>query len=283
MRDQIHSGVDLKALRQKMEKRDAAGARMDKGFKRENFSINDLSLDWIKTSSSLDERVFLYLHGGGFCFRTPIMHGQFLASLCKNTASTGLMPGYRLAPEHLFPAAFNDCLASYLWLLEKGYQPKNIILGGDSAGGALSLGLLIHLRDEGLPLPACAILISPGLDPTFSGPSMQNNKEKENMFTPDALEAFFNAYLPDDLREDERLALLDYDYGSLPPILIQAGGNEILLDDSVRAAERAKDAGVDVELQIFENMSHVFQLFSWLPETKKARKNIISFIDQHLS
>lgn len=103
------------------------------------------------------------------------------------------------------------------------------------------------------------------------------------MFTPDALEAFFNAYLPDDLREDERLALLDYDYGSLPPILIQAGGNEILLDDSVRAAERAKDAGVDVELQIFENMSHVFQLFSWLPETKKARKNIISFIDQHLS
>ncbi len=282
MRNQIHSGVDFQILRQKAEKLDATAARLDKGFTREKFSLDEFSLEWIKTPTSLGERILLYLHGGGFCIRTPIMHGQFLAGLCENTASTGLMPDYRLAPEHPFPAAFEDSLASYLWLLENGYDPKNIIVGGDSAGGALTLALLLHLRDEEIPLPACAILLSPGLDPTFSGSSMQNNKDKEAMFTPDSLEAFFRAYLPDDLKQDERLALLEFDYGNLPPLLIQAGGNEILLDDSIRAAERAEGAGVNVELQVYENMSHVFQLFSFLPETKIARKNIISFIDQHL-
>ncbi len=280
MHAQIYPGVDFPTLRKKIEKGDKLAARMDKGFIRENISFDEFTAEWIKTPTANPDQILLYFHGGGFCIRTPAIHGQFLASLCKETASTGLMPDYRLAPEHKYPTAFEDCLTSYLWLLEKGYSAKNIIVGGDSAGGTLSLALLLHLKEESLPMPACALLISPSVDPSFSGPSFRYNAKKDSVLSPGAIQAFSRAYSGKH-RNDPKLALLNQDYKGLPPLIIQAGGNEILLSDSTRLASKAKQAGVDIELQIFKKMSHVFQLFSFLPEAKQARQRLVFFINKH--
>jgi len=225
--------------------------------------------------------VVLYLHGGGFCTRTPVTHGQLLASICKQVGASGLMPDYRLAPEHPFPASFEDCFAVYRWLLDSGFDAGKIVLAGDSAGGALVLGTLVQARDAGLPLPACAVMISP-----WSGrPFIPNSGAAENdaLLSNAGVTAFYRAWKPDSIPEHPLANLNELDFSNLPPVLIQAGGNEILLPDAEEWADKVKLAGGHAILQVFPGMAHAFPVAGFLPESKAAIENMAGFINQFLT
>jgi len=254
------------------------GRYLDRGFVRQEAQIDGVPCQWIRTPRADPDRVVLYLHGGGFCTRTPVTHGQLLANICGQVGATGLMPDYRLAPEHPFPASFEDCFAVYRWLLGRGIKPGKIVLAGDSAGGTLTLGTLLRARDEGLALPACAVMISP-----WSGcllPPQPGMADHDAVLSRAALKAFFQAWKPD-LHPDHPLSdLTGNDFSGLPPMLFQAGGEEILLPDAIEWAEKARAAGVEVALQIFPGMPHAFQVASFLPETKTAIHQIATFMSQ---
>ena len=163
MRNSFTSVEDFPQRRAKTERNERMLRILDRGFTRRNGELGSIPCQWITTRQSEPQTILLYFHGGGFCIRTPVVHGQFLARLCSGSGTTGLMPDYRLAPEHPFPAAYEDCLTVYRAILEQGYSPGKIVFAGDSAGGALVIGTLIQARDAGLPIPACGVMFSPGL------------------------------------------------------------------------------------------------------------------------
>jgi acetyl esterase/lipase len=279
----LQPGLDIAALRPRMERFESYARFMDSGFTREDITVGGLSCQWIKTPGSYPDRILFYLHGGGFCFRSPHIHGQMLARLCKLTGTSGLMVDYRLAPEHPYPAAFEDSMAGYQWLLDEGYDPSQIAIGGDSAGGTLTLSILIHLRDQGLPLPACAILLSPALG--LSSRDLFNNENiaTDKLLSPSAIELFSQAYLPDQPTGHTGINLDDIDLQGLPPLFFQAGNAEILRDDSVVGAKKARQAGVEVELEVWEGMQHVFQIsHRFVPEARQALESLAEFINFHL-
>lgn len=233
---------------------------------------------WVEVPESTSRRVILYLHGGGFCLRGPNLYTSFLARLCRPTQAKGLLPDYRLTPEHPYPAAPQDCLASYRWLLAKGHDPHDIIIAGDSAGGCLSLATLTQLLATGEPLPACSVLLSPATDMTVSGWSAITKEREDPFFYLQTLLLLKHHYLQGAFAGDPLVSPLYADYRGFPPLLFQAGSTELLLDDSLRTAAKAKAAGVEVKLQIWRHMPHVFQLFNWLPESRQAVEEIGRFM-----
>lgn len=262
--------------RERMERRERMAGYLDRGFTRSEGMIESIPSEWITTPQSNPEIVLLYFHGGGFCLRTPVMHGQLLARLCAESGTTGVMPDYRLAPEHPFPAAYEDGLTSYRWLLDQGYAPEKIVIAGDSAGGALTMGTLMQARDAGLPLPACAVLLSPGLGVLKKVDAA--SPKQGSLLTPAAVEAFGKALAADRFPDHPMRLLIEQDFAGLPPLLFQAGGDEILLDDSIQGADKARAAGVEAELEVYEGMMHVFQIFGWLPESRRAVDRAAAFI-----
>jgi monoterpene epsilon-lactone hydrolase len=232
----------------------------------------------IRLPRSRDERIILYLHGGGFVTRSPHTHVRLLAQLCRGTGATGFTPDYRLAPEHPFPAAPDDCLTAYRWLLSQGHEAKNIVIAGDSAGGCLTLVTLARIRIGGDPMPGCAVLLSPATDLAKTGPSHTENLQKDPFATPEALDICINAYLDGTLETNPLVSPLYGDFHGFPPLLFQVGSTEMLRDDSVLAAEKAKKAGVDVTCEVWDLMPHVFQAFGILPESQRAIANITKFV-----
>lgn len=284
LRNMFRRDTDFEQQCTRAERLDRVAGWFDYGFIRQDVTLpNRLSAQYIRTPLSLSNRIILYLHGGGFCVRSPYLHGRQLARLCRGTRATGFMPDYRLAPKHPYPAAFEDCLAAYQWLLQSGCRPQNMAVAGDSAGGTLTLALLLHLRDQGTPLPACGVMMSPSLDPTLSGDSARENAELDPMLSIEGIQTFSQAYMPGVALDDRRLKLIDADLSGLPPLLFQAGSIEILRDDSVRAAQKAQADGVLVTLQIWDGMPHVFQSIEILPEARQAVRDIHNFINSHLS
>lgn len=283
IRGQFYPGVDFAQMRTRVERMDGLLKRLDRGFSRERFSFEAFELEWIRPDGVDSEHVFLYFHGGGFCISTPSIHGQLLAELCKHSQCVGLMPDYRLAPDHVYPAALEDCLNSYLWLLDQGKKPSEIVLGGDSAGGNLTLAVLHKLRQKNLPMPACAVVLSPGLDLRHTGESMKKNAEKDSVISPAAIQAFSEAYVPGPLKEELITEIDAMDFSGFPPLLIQVGSNEILLDDAHLAHTKALAGNVEVVLEVYEDMPHVFQLLNMLPESRQAKKRISDFICTQLS
>ncbi|MCK5539296.1 MAG: alpha/beta hydrolase [Deltaproteobacteria bacterium] len=228
--------------------------------------------------------VILYLHGGAFCWHNPPMYRGFVTRLCKCIGgASGYLPDYRLAPEHKFPAAVEDCVEAYRWLLEQpGVDPGRLVLAGDSAGGSLVLTTLMQVRDQGLPLPACAVALSPFTDATGSGSSVKGNVERDVLFTPEALDVVLKWYLPEAIDPaDSRVSPLLGDLQGLPPLLFQVGDTEMLLDDSVRFADKIIKSGGLAELQVWDDMAHAFQILPWLPESKQALEKISDFVHQH--
>jgi len=244
---------------------------------------NDVAAEWLDVPGSRPERVILYFHGGAFILRFPIVQRAMVSRWCRALRARALMPGYRLAPEHPYPAGPDDCLSTYRWLLSQGYDPKNIIIAGESAGGNLSLVTLLRARDEGLPMPGCSVIISPPVDFSMSGRSAVVNEVVDPMFTLELMRWFGELYLSDiDRYLDPTVSPLVGDFTGLPPILFQVGGAEMLLDDSTRAASKANAAGVTVQLDIFEGMPHVFQAIPTLVESLEADKSIVEFIGRHV-
>ena len=244
----------------------------------ENFSMKLLSL---KENPNQDH-VILQLHGGGYM--GAVRNAYYVFAGLYNEVSHGcnvLTPDYRVAPEHPYPAALEDAVASYQWLLDKGYYGEQIIVAGDSAGGGLAMCLCMYLKDHHMPMPGGIVAMSPWTDLTASGESYETNFDKDPLFgnTKESL-IYVNDYAGDHDKMDCYISPLFGDFRGFPPMLIQVGSLEMLLSDSVSAAAKAREQGVRVRLSIYEGMFHVFQMaYLNIPESKKAWAEVGKFID----
>jgi acetyl esterase/lipase len=208
--------------------------------------------------------------------------------LCSHVARAArarvLNVGYRLAPENRFPAAVNDAVAAYRFILAQGYAPESVALGGDSSGGGLVLGALVALRDAGDPLPGAAICLCPWTDLTLTGETIESLRDTDPMVRAPVLALMAEAYLGDADPRSPTASPLFADLAGLPPLLVQVGTAELLLDDAKRFAERATAAGVDVTLDIWDEMIHVWHAFAdFLPEAKDAIARIGAYVEKHLN
>lgn len=243
-----------------------------------NFSMKLLSL---KENPSQDH-VILQLHGGGYM--GAVRNAYYVFAGLYNEVSHGcnvLTPDYRVAPEHPYPAALEDAVASYQWLLDKGYYGEQIIVAGDSAGGGLAMALCMYLKDRHMPMPGGVVAMSPWTDLTASGESYETNYERDPLFgnTKDSL-IYVNDYAGDHDKMDCYISPLFGDFRGFPPMLIQVGSLEMLLSDSVSVAAKAREQGIRVRLSIYEGMFHVFQMaYLNIPESKKAWAEVGKFID----
>lgn len=238
---------------------------------------------WVTVPESEAKRVVLYLHGGGYVIGSIRTHRDLAQRIARAARSRVLLIDYRLAPEHPHPAAVEDATSAYRWLLAQGVAPASIAVAGDSAGGGLTVATLVALRDLGEPLPAAAVCLSPWVDLEGLGESMVTKADVDPMVQREPLLRMAAMYLGGKDPHTPLAAPLYADLRGLPPMLIQVGTAETLLDDSVRLAERARAAGVDVTLEPWEDMIHVWQAFaSMLPEGQQAIERIGEFIRQHV-
>ncbi len=226
----------------------------------------------------------LYFHGGSFILGSPTTALSITAQLVLRSGMRALSLDYRLAPEHPFPSAIDDGVAAYRELLSQGTPPSSIAFVGDSAGGGLSVTTCLAARDLGLPLPAAIVAFSPGLDHTRSGSSMVTKDGVDPFFTAEAMRRTGELYLAGQDPAQPLLApAVHADLHGLPPMLLQVGTNELLLDDSVRLAERARDAGVDVILDVTADVPHVFQAYvGVLDEAAEALDRAALFLRQRV-
>lgn len=247
----------------------------------EKITVEGIPVEWVTSPNAKEDRVFLYLHGGAYIMGSCNTH-RFLASkLSRSTASRVLLPEYRLAPENPYPAAVEDALTAYRWLVNSGVSPENIIIGGDSAGGGLTLSTLLSLKEAGDQLPALVILLSPWTDLAGTGESMETRKDADPWLKPEASRATPVLYIRDLDPRDPHVSSIYADLSGLPPMLIHVGNDEILLDDSIRLVDRARAAGVEASLKIWDDMWHVFQTFN-IPEGQQSIEEIGEFVESKL-
>jgi acetyl esterase/lipase len=239
--------------------------------------------EWVVAPEADADRVILYLHGGGYCMGSPSSHRSLVAALSAQANARVLSLDYRLAPEHPYPAAVDDAVTAYRWLLAEGVPAARIAISGDSAGGGLTLATLLRLRDEGDPLPAAGVPLSAWSDLEGTGDTMKTNAGVDRMIRPDRLKETADLYANGGDMHQPHMSPLHGDYSGIPPLLMQVGGAEVLLDDSARVAERAKTAGVDVTLEVWADMPHVFQAFTGvLPESDQAIAVIGEFVRKQI-
>ncbi|MGB8328166.1 MAG: alpha/beta hydrolase [Steroidobacteraceae bacterium] len=274
------TGVDAPRLRHRQERFDRRFGKAQPAMRATPVDAGGVAAEWLEVPGSRPDRVLLYFHGGAFLFRFPRIHTGLVGRWCRDLGARALMVDYRLAPEHPFPAASDDCFAAYRWLLASGVRPADIVIGGDSAGGNLALGTLHRIKAAALPLPRCALLLSPVVDFTMSSPSLVMNARRDPMFTLRALTAMRGLYASPQEYLNPAVSPLFGDFTGLPPMLFQVGSEELLLDEAVRAAARAHASGVDVELTIWKRMAHVFQALP-VPQAAPANQQIVDFIQRH--
>jgi acetyl esterase/lipase len=238
--------------------------------------------EWIDTPQSERSRVVLWLHGGGYIFGSLATYRELASRVARAARARCLLIDYRLAPEHPFPAAIEDATATYRWLLRQDISPGCIAIAGDSAGGGLTLGTLVALQSAGEPLPAAAVCLSPLTDLEATGASLKTADDPLMVGGPDAVLAMSRAYVQNGSLRDPRASPLHADFEGFPPLLIQVGTREALLDDSRRAAERARAAGVEVNLEVGEGLIHVWPLFApTAPESIAAIDSLGAFVRRH--
>lgn len=271
-------GLDIAEIRRHTAKMDARIGRRAPPIAVEPVVIEGVPAMWFGTPELADKGVLLYLHGGAWCLHLPQVYRRLMTSLSLLTGMRVLLVDYRLAPEHPFPGGIDDCFAVYRWLVEHGYAERRFALAGDSAGGGLSLVTMMRARDALFPLPDCAALLSPATDLTFSGPSVRYNADTDPVFAPAAIDLLPDVYCPGQDRVNPLISPLFGNWNGLPPLLFHAGSTEMLLDDSVRAHDRARQAGVAAEIEVFLGLPHVFHVFSWMPEAKVGVRAVADFI-----
>jgi monoterpene epsilon-lactone hydrolase len=272
-------GRSLQETRANVDARAERGIHLPKGATSRTVMAAAVPSIWIEPRNTSSSRAILYLHGGGYTICSPATHRGLAGRIALAGDSRVLLIAYRLAPEHPFPAALEDALSAYRWLLEQGISPNQIAIGGDSAGGGLTLATAVSLRDADDPLPAALFLISPWTDLTFSGESVHTRAKADPMLRPDGDGSFARLYTGEHRPDNPLISPLFADLRGLPPTLIQVGNNEILLSDSTRLEEKLKAAGVDTRLEVWDGMWHVFQVFApWVPEANRAIRKIGQFI-----
>lgn len=270
---------DIGRFRRQTEAFDGRFGQVDPRVQRSSTDAAGVSAEWIEAPESRTDRVLFYLHGGAFCLRFPNTHAAMAGRWCRRLGARALMVDYRLAPEHRYPAAVDDCIAAYRWLLSQ-VPAQHIVIAGDSAGGNLALATLHRLKAIGVPQPRCAVLLSPVVDFTMSSPSLLINSERDPMFTLAKLIALRQLYAAPEQCLEPELSPLFGDFAGFPPLLFQVGEIEMLRDESIRAAARAHAAGVTVEVDVWRDMAHVFQALP-LPQAAVAETRIAEFIERH--
>ena len=236
--------------------------------------------EWVTAPDSDPSRVVLYLHGGGYTIGSIASYRSYTGRLARATQSRLLSVGYRLAPEHPFPAALDDAVSSYHWLLDQGISPSRISVVGDSAGGGLALSMVIAIRDAGAPTPAAIVAIGPSTDLAKEGASMKERAHLDPIVTYESSMAHALRYVgPNGNLKHPLASPLYADLRGLPPLLIMVGTHEALFDDSTRFAAKAEAAGVEVQLDIWEEMIHVWPFFAdILPEGRQAIDKIGDYL-----
>ncbi|MFO8049985.1 MAG: alpha/beta hydrolase [Desulfosudaceae bacterium] len=244
-------------------------------------SAGGVAAEWADAPGGATDRFLVYFHGGGYAGGSPQTHRDIIARLARATRRRVLGVDYRLAPENPFPAAVEDAVTACRWLLnEFGAPPERVAVAGDSAGGGLTLAMLVKLRDEGARLPAAAVCMSPWTDLAVTGDSVRKRAEIDPFLTPAGLRHFSDLYRQGADPASPLVSPLYADLSGLPPMLLQVGERECLLDDSVRLAEKARAAGVDVTLEIWDGMVHVFQGFAAvLPEGADAIRRVGDYLN----
>ena len=276
------AGLDIPKIR-RLSTRLSALMRPAFGVRVEKDTVAGLRSEWLTPKDHMDGKLLLYLHGGGYVVGGCDMHRQVVSHIARAGRIRALLPEYRLSPEHKFPAAVDDAVGVYRSLLKMGMKGRDIIIAGDSAGGGLSVATLLALRDAGDPLPAAAVLLSPFLDVTASGASMRTRADQDPWFRPADVPIIADHYcLPHQVRFP-LVSPVFADVEGLPPMLIQVGDDEILLSDSERLADECVAAGIDVELDVWPEMWHVFQMFiGKMPEARQAIDKIGRYIQARL-
>ncbi|MBW1709446.1 MAG: alpha/beta hydrolase [Deltaproteobacteria bacterium] len=244
--------------------------------------VEQMPAEWVAAPGAGDDRVVLYLHGGGYVIGSINTHRELASRISRAAGARVLQIEYRLAPEHPYPAAVEDAVTAYRWLISEGVDPARITVAGDSAGGGLTVATLVALKERGEPSPGAAVCLSPWVDMEGIGESMTAKAEDDPIVQKKELLEMAKAYLGDADARTPLAAPLYADLSGLPPMLIQVGTTETLLDDSTRLAGRAREAGVDVTFEPWKDMIHVWHFFAMmLPEGQEAIERIGSFIKQH--
>ncbi len=275
MQARLPLGVANRAIKQGM-----ALLRLGHDVTREPVSADGVTCEWVIPQNCHADRVLLYLHGGGFVFGLTPPHVQMVAYLARKMGMRILMVDYRLAPKFPFPAALEDCATAYRWLLKQGIAAQKISVAGDSAGGNLTITLLMKLRDSVEALPAAAACLSPVIDLTKHETP---RGYKDPLLPLQAVRFYSKSYVGNN---DPRDPLISPAFGSmhgLPPLLIHAGEDEILCEDALRLEELASAANVDVRLEIYPRMWHVWQIFLSLPQAVQSLDDIAQFLSSHMA
>jgi epsilon-lactone hydrolase len=228
--------------------------------------------------------VVLYFHGGVYVMGDAALAADLASQIARRTRARAISVDYRLAPEHPYPAAVDDALAAYQALLDNGAAPSDIIFAGESAGAGLAIATLVNARDHGLPLPAAALAMSPYADLTLAGTTMQTKRDADPLLSPEALQARVGDYTAGQDAAAGLISPIFADLSGLPPLIIQAGTHEVLLDDAIRLARQAATADVEVTLDITPGVPHVFQAYHpILDEAAAALDRAGQFLSAHLA
>jgi acetyl esterase/lipase len=254
--------------------------KLDATITRQPVLAEAVPCEWIIPADSPKDPILLYLHGGGFVFGLSPQHLQMGAYLAQKMGVRILMVDYRLAPNHPFPAALDDCTTAYRWLLEHDIPARQIVIAGDSAGGNLTITLLMKLRDEGGTLPAAAACLSPVTDLTAK--KKPPTEFKDPLLPAKAIKRYTRSYLGQNDAHNPLISPVFGNLRGLPPLLVHAGEDEILKEDAIRITNLADSAGVDVRLEIYPRMWHVWQLNLELPQAAQSLQEIAQFFIEHL-
>ncbi len=245
----------------------------------ENEKLGGIPSEKLSQHGCDQTRAILYLHGGGFVAGAPTTHRPLTWRLARNTNLPVYAVDYRLAPEHPFPAGLDDCFAAYQALLVQGIESRNIAIIGDSAGGNLTLAATLKAKMQNVPLPGCLVCLSPVTDLVEPGPSQRENARSDALFVPMSFSTLVETYCPGHAASDPLISPLRGDLSALPPTLLQCSDCEMLRDDSVRIAEKMRQAGTPVELEVWPKVPHVWQVLAdVLPEARQAIDKICRFV-----
>lgn len=275
--------TSIPRLREEVERGASFFGKLPENFLLRPVDIDGLAAEWMQPSAASPKKAILYFHGGGLVLGSVAAHRSIVAKFVSGTGISALVFDYALAPERPFPAALDDSVAAYRYLLDEGIEPHHIVFSGDSGGGNLVFATLLALKAQQLPLPAAAVALSPWTDLTNSGESWEANAKIDTLCWKEAQTIFSEYYTGASDPTSPLISPLFGNLQGLPPLLIYAGGDELMRDDSTRFAAKAKKAGVDVTLRIGEGLFHCYPACTPLfPEATQAMTEICEFIKTKL-
>lgn len=281
---QMFSGKDIVQSMRKTG--DSFIPPLPQGTELVKFKLNNMDAAWIRSTNSKDnmKKVILYFHGGGFVMGSYKNSRDLIARISESSGIPVLAIDYCLAPEYKYISIIDDCVTAYKWLLNQGFSPKNIVIGGESAGASLTLMTLITLRDTGIQYPSAVFLLSPVTDfINLDGESYKTRANVDPMLKMEYWNIIIPLFTGNIKTKPTILSPVRQNFTGFPPMLIQVGNDEIILSDSTRLAERAKKCGVDVTIQVWDHMWHVFQQSAGInPEARQAIYDIGTFIKKYL-